>query len=122
MLCAASLRIGRQGRGAMRLQGKRALITGAARGIGLAFAQAYTREGARVAIADIDIERAQKAAQNLEGGLAVEMDVTRQDSIDKAVAEVEGAFGGIDILVNNAALFDAAPIVEITRESFDRLF
>ncbi|MBP1804447.1 L-iditol 2-dehydrogenase [Rubellimicrobium aerolatum] len=106
----------------MRLQGKRALITGAARGIGLAFAEAYTREGARVAIADIAIDRARAAAANLPGAIAVRMDVTRQDSIDAAVAEVEQELGGIDILVNNAALFEAAPIVEITRESYDKLF
>ena len=106
----------------MKLQGKRALITGAARGIGLAFAQGYTREGARVAIADINIDRAREAAQGIPGAIAVQMDVTRQDSIDKAVSEVEQAFGGIDILVNNAALFEAAPIVEITRASFDKLF
>ncbi|TNC73298.1 L-iditol 2-dehydrogenase [Rubellimicrobium roseum] len=106
----------------MRLQGKRALITGAARGIGLAFAEAYTREGARVAIADINIDRAREAAANLPGAMAVQMDVTRQDSIEAAVAEVENAWGGIDILVNNAALFEAAPIVEITRASFDKLF
>jgi D-sorbitol dehydrogenase (acceptor) len=106
----------------MRLQGKRALITGAARGIGLAFAEGFAREGARVAIADINIDRAREAAAVIEGAIAVQMDVTRQDSIDAAVAEVEGAFGGIDILVNNAALFEAAPIVEITRASYDKLF
>jgi NAD(P)-dependent dehydrogenase (short-subunit alcohol dehydrogenase family) len=106
----------------MRLQGKRALITGAARGIGLTFAQAYTREGARVAIADINIDRAREAAQAIEGAMAVQMDVTRQDSIEAAVAEVESAWGGIDILVNNAALFEAAPIAEITRQSYDKLF
>lgn len=106
----------------MRLEGKRALITGAARGIGLAFAEGFAREGARVAIADINIDRAREAAAGIEGAMAVQMDVTRQDSIDAAVAEVEGAFGGIDILVNNAALFEAAPIVEITRASYDKLF
>nr|WP_294168214.1 L-iditol 2-dehydrogenase [uncultured Sphingomonas sp.] len=106
----------------MRLQGKRALITGAARGIGLAFAEGFAREGAQVAIADININRAREAAAGIEGAIAVQMDVTRQDSIDAAVAEVEGALGGIDILVNNAALFEAAPIVEITRASYDKLF
>jgi D-sorbitol dehydrogenase (acceptor) len=106
----------------MKLQGKRALITGAARGIGLAFAEGYTREGARVAIADINLDRAQEAASRLDGAMAVRLDVTRQDSIDAAVREVESAWGGIDILVNNAALFEAAPIVEITRESYDKLF
>ncbi|TNC51239.1 L-iditol 2-dehydrogenase [Rubellimicrobium rubrum] len=105
-----------------RLEGKRALITGAARGIGLAFADAYTREGARVAIADINIDRARQAASGIPRAIAVRMDVTHQDSIDAAVAEVERELGGIDILVNNAALFDASPVVEITRETFDRLF
>ena len=106
----------------MRLRDKRALITGAARGIGLTFAEAYTREGARIAIADINIERAHEAASRIDGAIAVQMDVTSQNSIDAAVGEVEGQFGGLDILVNNAALFDASPIVEITRENFDKLF
>ncbi len=106
----------------MRLQGKRAFITGAARGIGLTFAQAYAREGARVAIGDINLDRAREAAAGIEGAMAVPLDVTRQESIDAAVAEVEGAWGGIDILVNNAALFEASPIVEITHQSFDKLF
>jgi D-sorbitol dehydrogenase (acceptor) len=106
----------------MKLEDKCALITGAARGIGLTFAKAYAREGARVAIADINIDRAREAAAGIEGAIAVHMDVTRQDSIDAAVAEVEAKFGGIDILVNNAALFEAAPIVEITRDSFGKLF
>lgn len=107
----------------MRLENKTALITGAARGIGKAFAEAYAREGARVAIADIDLERARAAAEDIgKGCIAVHLDVTRQDSIDAAVVEVETAFGRIDILINNAALFDLAPIVEISRESYDRLF
>ena len=99
-----------------RLNGKRALITGAARGIGLEFARAYLAEGARVAIGDINIDAAQKAAEGLgQGAIAVRLDVTDQASIDACVAEVEQAFGGIDILVNNAALFTASPIAEITR-------
>ena len=106
-----------------RLDGKTALITGAARGIGLAFAEAYVREGARVAIADIDIARARTAAAGIgPAALAVEMDVTRQDSIDAAVAEAVEALGQIDILINNAAIFTAAPIVEIDRADYDRVF
>lgn len=106
-----------------RLDGKCALITGAARGIGLAFAGAYLREGARVAIADIDIARARSAAAELgAGAVAVEMDVTRQASIDAAVTETVSILGGIDILVNNAAIFTAAPIAEITRADYDRVF
>ncbi|MCK3776752.1 L-iditol 2-dehydrogenase [Ensifer sesbaniae] len=106
-----------------RLEGKSALITGSARGIGRAFAEAYVREGATVAIADINIDRARQTASEIgAGAYAVEMDVTQQASIDAAIAAVVSQTGGLDILVNNAALFDLAPIVEITRESYDRLF
>jgi len=106
-----------------RLEGKCALITGAARGIGLAFAQAYIAEGARVVIADIDIARARAAAASLgDAALAVEMDVTQQASIDAAVAQAIAGFGQIDILVNNAAIFTAAPIAEITRDDYARCF
>jgi D-sorbitol dehydrogenase (acceptor) len=106
-----------------RLDGKTALITGAARGIGLAFAKAYVAEGARVAIADINIARARDAAAEIgEAAIAVEMDVTDQDSIDRAVGVTIEQLGQIDILINNAALFTAAPIVEITREDYARVF
>jgi len=107
----------------MRLEGKSALITGAARGIGRAFAEAYVREGATVAIGDINVEAAEKAAREIgPAAYAVHLDVTDQASIDAAVKAVEAKAGGLDILVNNAALFDAAPIVEITRASYDKLF
>lgn len=106
-----------------RLDGKSALITGSARGIGRTFAQAYIREGATVAIADINLERAEATARELgPGAYAVRMDVTDQGSIDAAIAAVVAKAGKLDIVVNNAALFDLAPIVEISRESFDRLF
>ena len=106
-----------------RLAGKTALITGAARGIGLAFAKAYVAEGARVALADIDIERARFAAADIgDAALAVTMDVTDQQSIEDAVAGTAAHFGPIDILINNAAIFSAAPIVEIERADFDRVF
>lgn len=107
----------------MRLSGKTALITGAARGIGCSFAEAYVREGARVAIADIDIERARQTAAEIgDGAVAVEMDVTRQESIDSAVTQTVEALGRIDILVNNAAIFTAAPIIEINRADYNRAF
>jgi NAD(P)-dependent dehydrogenase (short-subunit alcohol dehydrogenase family) len=106
-----------------RLEGRSALITGSARGIGRAFAEAYIREGARVAIADIDIDRASRTASDLgPSAYALPLDVTDQTSIEAAVTTVEEKTGGLDILINNAALFDAAPIVEITRDSYERLF
>jgi len=106
-----------------RLSGKSALITGSARGIGRAFAEAYVREGATVAIADIDLARAESTAAEIgPAAYAVKLDVTDQASIDAAIRAVEERQGSLDILVNNAALFDLAPIVEITRASYDRLF
>ncbi len=107
-----------------RLAGKTVFITGSARGIGRTFAEAYLREGAaHVVIADINLERAQETAKALgERAYAVRLDVTDQASIDAAIEETVGEFGGIDVLVNNAALFDLAPIVEITRASYEKLF
>ncbi len=106
-----------------RLRGKSALITGAARGIGRAFAQAYADEGARVALADVDFDLARRSAAEIgEAAMAVELDVTRQESIDDAVAETLRSFGRIDILINNAAIFTAAPIVEIARDDYARAF
>jgi D-sorbitol dehydrogenase (acceptor) len=106
-----------------RLQGKSALITGSARGIGRAFAQAYLREGATVAIGDIKLDAARRTAEELgEGAYALRLDVTDLVSIDAAIKTVDERTGGIDILINGAALFDAAPIVEIGKASYDRLY
>jgi galactitol 2-dehydrogenase len=107
----------------MRLAGKCALITGAARGIGLEFARAYIAEGAKVALADINADALARAVADL-GPQAhpVQMDVTDQASIDAGVASAVAQMGRLDILVNNAALFDAGPIADITRATYDRLF
>ncbi|HBG97666.1 MAG TPA: L-iditol 2-dehydrogenase [Rhodobacteraceae bacterium] len=76
-----------------------------------------------MAIADIDGERARQTAAELgEAAIAVDMDVTDQASIDRAVAETVAALGGIDILINNAAIFTAAPIVDISRADYARVF
>jgi galactitol 2-dehydrogenase len=107
----------------MTLQGKCALITGAARGIGLEFARAYLAEGARVALADINADALASAVAGLgPQAHAVQMDVTDQVSIDAGIATAVGRMGRLDILVNNAALFDACPITDITRASYDKLF
>ncbi|MER9887151.1 L-iditol 2-dehydrogenase [Mesorhizobium sp. M0114] len=107
----------------MRLGGKSALITGSARGIGRAFAEAYMREGATVAIGDINLEAAEKTASEIGGNAyAVKLDVTDLASIDAAVKAVETRAGGLDIVINNAALFDLAPVVEISKASYDKLF
>lgn len=106
-----------------RLMGKTALITGSARGIGKAFANTYVKEGAKVCIADINLEAATATAKEIgDNAIAVHLDVTSQDSIDSAVAQTIQKLGSIDILINNAALFTAAPIVDIKREDYDRVF
>lgn len=106
-----------------RLAGKSALITGAARGIGLGFAERFANEGATVAIADINMDAAKSAAAELgNGAYAVHLDVTDQSSIDSAVASVVETAGKLDILINNAALFDAAETVDITRDSYEKLY
>lgn len=105
------------------IRGKQVLITGAARGIGYAFARAFVDEGASVMIADRDIERAETAARSLgERCAAVWMDVSDQSSIEQAVQTTIDRFGRIDVLINNAAIFTAAPIVEIERADFERCF
>ncbi|TLU71640.1 L-iditol 2-dehydrogenase [Lichenicoccus roseus] len=107
----------------MILQGKVAIITGGARGIGRAIAERYTSEGAIAVIADLNEAGAQAAAAEIGGGcIGLALDVTRQDSIDTLVAAVVARYGRIDILVNNAGIFDLAPTVEITRASYQRVY
>jgi NAD(P)-dependent dehydrogenase (short-subunit alcohol dehydrogenase family) len=108
----------------MKLKDKIALVTGGARGIGAAIADRYVAEGARVAIADISLAQAEEtAARHGDKGFAVALDVTKTVSIEAAVDRVVQRWGGVDILVNNAAIFDMAPIVEVTEVSFyDRVF
>lgn len=107
----------------MRLSGQTALITGSARGIGLEFARAYIAEGATVALADINAEAVAKAAADLgPKAIGIQLDVTSQASIDAGFASAIDQMGKLDILINNAALFSASPITEITRADYDRLF
>ena len=107
----------------MRLQGKTAIITGGARGIGAAIAAGYAKEGARVCVADVNLAQAEETAARIgNGAFAFALDVTSMDQIKACVAEAERRFGGIDILVNNAAVFDMAPWGEITAKSYDFVF
>jgi D-sorbitol dehydrogenase (acceptor) len=106
-----------------RLEGKVAVVTGGARGIGAAIVERYVTEGAAVAIADRAIDPAEQLAKDLGGrAFTVPLDVTDQASIEAMIATVVKRTGGIDILVNNAAVFDLAPVVEVTEKSWDLLF
>ena len=107
----------------MRLQGRRALITGAARGIGFEFARAYIAEGATVTLADVNETALAGAVAELgPRSRAAVINVSDQASIDAGFAAAIADMGGLDILINNAALFDAGPVTEITRATYDRLF
>lgn len=107
----------------MKLENKVAIITGGARGIGQAIATRYVAEGAKVAVADLLEDEAKELASSLgDAAMAMRLDVTDRASIDAMVKAVVSRFGGIDILVNNAAIFDLAPILEITERSYDRIF
>ncbi|GGW39603.1 L-iditol 2-dehydrogenase [Vreelandella hamiltonii] len=112
----------------MKLRDKRAVITGGARGIGLAIARRYLLEGSSVVVADIDARAVDEALITLqqdadaERVMGVVLNVCDQASIDAMVSKVSERFGGIDILVNNAAVFDMAPVLEVTEASFDKQF
>jgi D-sorbitol dehydrogenase (acceptor) len=107
----------------MKLENKVAVVTGGARGIGAAICRRYAEEGARVVVADRRGDEAEALAGELgRGAIAIPFEATSRESIDALVARTTAEAGGIDILVNNAALFDLAPILEITEESYDAVF
>ena len=104
------------------LFGRRAMVSGAARGIGLAIASRLVEGGASVAIADIDAGGAMDAAAQLgNGSIGVACDVRSDADVDAAVATAVDAFGGLDLLVNNAGIEIAKPITELTSEEFSRI-
>jgi len=103
------------------LDGKVALVTGGARGIGRAVCEAMAEAGARVVVADLREDEATKTAQAI-GGMAVAMNVTAFDTIACVVQKIEAAFGGIDILVNNAGIFNMASIDKVTPEDYRRQY
>ena len=104
-----------------RLDGKVALVTGGARGIGRAICVALADAGAKVAAADLLIEGAAESASAIKG-MPVQMDVTDFDGIAAAVSQVELELGGIDILVNNAGVFNMASIDRITPDDYRRQY
>lgn len=107
----------------MKLDGKVAIVTGGARGIGAAIGRRYADEGARVVVADLLEDEAKGLAQEIgRGALGLRLDVTSGTSIDEVVGRTVDEAGGVDILVNNAGIFEMAPILEITEASFDKQF
>jgi NAD(P)-dependent dehydrogenase (short-subunit alcohol dehydrogenase family) len=107
----------------MKLTGKTAIVTGGAQGIGAAIIRAYVAQGANVVIADIAFDKAAALAKELgDAAYAVRLDVCDLVSIDAMIAATVARFGGIDILVNNAAIAEFDPLIAVTEASFDRQF
>lgn len=108
-----------------RLEGRRAVITGAARGLGLACVRRLASEGARVVLADLDAAEGAAAAASFgdTGGSAVfvRCDVAAMEELEAAIRRCEAEWGGIDILVNNAGMAPAADILSIDEATFDRV-
>ena len=110
----------------MRLQGKVALITGAASGIGYAIAERFVREGARVVIADMDRQSSVAAAEKIQkaiGGqvLAIAIDVTDEGAVEIGVEEILRQYGGLDILCSNAGVQHIAGIHELAYSDWKRV-
>ena len=105
-----------------RLQGKVAIITGGARGMGEATSRRFVAEGAKVAICDVlDDRGAALAAELGENARFCHLDVTDEDNWQAVIAEVEAAFGGIDVLVNNAGILMFKSILETTKADYERV-
>lgn len=106
-----------------RLAGKTVLVTGAAGGIGLACARACMESGARVVLADIDADKVSAAASELGGDtIPVALNVGDIRAIRTVVSGVTSQVGRIDVLINNAAAFDMAPLLDVEPADFERLF
>lgn len=105
----------------MQLKDKRVLLTGGSLGIGKATAKALTAAGARVAITARH-KSPLKAAAEATGAFPIQMDMARQDDIDHTFDTFMAEFGGIDVLINNAGIGSRAPLSEVERDEFERIY
>jgi meso-butanediol dehydrogenase / (S,S)-butanediol dehydrogenase / diacetyl reductase len=101
------------------LQNKRAIVTGGARGIGLAICRALASQGARIAVADVDETAAANAVAEIADARWFRLDVRKRESVEACFAEIEAAFGGYDILCANAGVSSMKPVAELTDEDWN---
>ena len=105
-----------------RLEGKRAIVTGAANGIGRAIALRLASEGARVVLADVDEEAAGGVADEIDGETLIhKTDVTRNEDVETLVGRTVSEWGGLDVMVNNAGVGVAGTATTTTEEEYDRV-
>jgi len=104
------------------LQDKRVFVTGSAAGIGRAIAALFIERGAKVIISDIDADAAGTTARELGAAGVANCDVTDENQVKAAIASAVDQLGGLDVLVNNAGIEIASPLVEQSTESFERIF
>lgn len=108
-----------------RLSGKRTVVTGAGRGLGAAIAELFVQQGARVVLADLDLESADATARRISPGedaaVAVRADITLASHAERLMVTAADRFGGIDILVNNAGIASQGTVCEVGEEQWDRV-
>ena len=105
----------------MDLNTKRAVVTGAASGIGKAIAELLAASGAKVVLADIDIAKVGAVAASLDGAIAVRCDVSDHASVEALAAQAQATLGGIDLVFANAGTILNGPLIKATPEEFDWL-
>jgi 3-oxoacyl-[acyl-carrier protein] reductase len=106
-----------------RLEGKVAIVTGAGQGFGQGIAEHFAREGAIVAVVDIDIEKARAVARGIGDALALQCDVSKASDVDACVTTTLGSHGRVDIVVNNAGISHRnQPMLDVSEAEFDRVF
>jgi len=104
-----------------RLEGQVAIVTGAAQGLGEALARRLDKEGCKVVVADINIESARKVAESLTDAIAVKVDVTDEQQVEAMVNAAVEKYGKLDLLVSNAAILIAKPVVEFPIEQWRKM-
>lgn len=122
---AAAITPGRIHMAGRRFEGRRVLVTGGASGIGMATVERFLEEGARVAVVDISKESCTSAENELRAKghevLMIRGDVSSSKDVKRAVGEVAGAFGGIDVLFNNAGILVEGTVEQVSEEDWDRI-